>query len=68
MGIRDELALFDGRHTDVLVRILSERRSTISLIKDLVLQVVDTGLVEAYFRRARFSSNPSSDCQRLPSS
>jgi len=41
MRIRDELALFDGRHTDVLERILSGHPPTISLIKELVLLVVD---------------------------
>jgi len=41
MLIRDELKLFDGRHTDVVERILSRQRRTSSLIKDLVLLVAD---------------------------
>jgi hypothetical protein len=41
MSLRDELELFDGRHTDVLERILSGSRQTNSLIRNLVLLVAD---------------------------
>jgi hypothetical protein len=41
MLIRTELELFDGKHTDVLERILSRHRRTNSLIESLVLLVAD---------------------------
>lgn len=41
MSLRDELELFDGRHTDVLERILSRPRQANSLIRDMVLLVTD---------------------------
>jgi hypothetical protein len=41
MSIREELKLFDGKHTAVLERVLSGPRPTNSLIKSLVLLVAD---------------------------
>ena len=41
MSIREELESFDGKHTDVLERILSRHRPTNSLIEGLVLLVAD---------------------------
>ena len=41
MWIREELESFDGKHTDVLERILSRHRPTNSLIEALVLLVAD---------------------------
>src|ERR1700704_1966197 len=41
MSIREELESFDGKHTDVLERILSRHRRTNSLIEGLVLLVAD---------------------------
>jgi hypothetical protein len=41
MSIREELEQFDGRHTEVLERILSGHHATNLLIKGLVLLVAD---------------------------
>ncbi|SRR6266446_7622762 len=41
MSIREELESFDGKHTDVLERVLSRHRRTSPLIEGLVLLVVD---------------------------
>ena len=41
MSIREELESFDGKHTDVLDRILSRHRRTNSLIESLVLLMAD---------------------------
>ena len=41
MSIREELESFDGKHTDVLERILSRHRRTNSLIESLVLLTGD---------------------------
>jgi|RhiMetdeSRZDD1v2_1073273.scaffolds.fasta_scaffold215840_2 hypothetical protein len=41
MSIREELESFDGKHTDVLDRILSKHRRTNSLIESLVLLMAD---------------------------
>jgi hypothetical protein len=41
MSIREELQQFDGKHTDVLERVLSRQRPTNSFIRGLVILVAD---------------------------